>query len=701
MASLSLRLAGTLRPSLLTLRLRGTHPRTLSDRERAAFIEALGILHGIDISERALTLEALASVDDHVCSALVEEARELLEGKFVVFGRTVRTDPRHPDWHVDFTSGHRFPALIPCELLHPADYPGGYDIIVPWEFSRFHFGTRLAQAYWLTGDEEYAVRVGQLITDWIRSNPVGMGVNWVAGMDASIRAINWAMALKLVSASPSLPEAFWDLVHESLLVHARWIGRGIGAAGSTRHKNNHFMTSLVGLVVLGSCCQSPEADVWYELGLRSICDEIARQVNSDGGHFEDSPCYHRLVTELVLIALGTARQRGDGARIPESVQTRLESMLECMLDYTRPDGSCPNYGDADSGRALILGTEDYTTNVTCHLDTVALGALMQGRADLLNAAGNACISAAWAYPSRLLGARRSAAAGALRSTTTGLLRPETGTAILRSEAFHAIVKCGANGQSGLGGHSHNDKLSLELSDEMGPLLVDSGTGVYTSDYLLRGHMRGTAAHNTLQLGGTEQNAFDAARAFGFLTDGAVRILHWTASDESEVFAGEFAGYDSLHGKPVHRRLVLLDRVADVLVIDDAVVSEGPPVGPCTLSWHFAPRAHSLVIHGAELAVSFEGGAPLHLSWQPCCDVAAVDPAVEECTYSERYRMLLPASVLRLRFVVQGKQGLLRTIVDRGVSDEAVRCATARAGALRELLLAPRSDETSVRGRAVV
>jgi hypothetical protein len=75
------------------------------------------------------------------------------------------------DWHVDFKSGFRWDENSFYMDLHPAKYPGGYDIKVPWELNRCQYFAWLGQAYWLTGDEKYAEEFRSQVEDWITTNP--------------------------------------------------------------------------------------------------------------------------------------------------------------------------------------------------------------------------------------------------------------------------------------------------------------------------------------------------------------------------------------------------------------------------------------------------------------------------------------------------------------------------------------------------
>ena len=244
-----------LEPDSLLPRIHGTRPRPMGELERTAFKGSLDFAFGSDVSSRAVTVDALRSLDAGLEDAFVAEARDILRGDFWVKGRRVHTDPLHPQWHRDFFSGHAFPRLLPLEAIREAPYPGGYDIVVPWEFSRSHFAVRLGQAYWLSRDEDFAVGLCRLIEDWIRANPYGFGVNWVCSMDAGIRSINWITSLKFVRDSPSAGPDFWDLVHEALLVHGRHIRLHPEGIRSGMRNTNHYMSCVVALVLLGACCR--------------------------------------------------------------------------------------------------------------------------------------------------------------------------------------------------------------------------------------------------------------------------------------------------------------------------------------------------------------------------------------------------------------------------------------------------------------
>ncbi len=70
---------------------------------------------------------------------------------------------------------------------------------------------------------------------------------------------------------------------------------------------------------------------------------------------------------------------------------------------------------------------------------------------------------------------------------------------------HVFIDCGPVGLAGRGGHGHNDCLSFEATLDGTKLVTDCGSYVYTASTAWRNRFRATAAHNTPQIDGDEQN----------------------------------------------------------------------------------------------------------------------------------------------------------------------------------------------------
>ncbi|MCP4552301.1 MAG: hypothetical protein GY834_09735 [Bacteroidetes bacterium] len=75
--------------------------------------------------------------------------------------------------------------------------------------------------------------------------------------------------------------------------------------------------------------------------------------------------------------------------------------------------------------------------------------------------------------------------------------PDFGIYVFKSfkDDFYLSIFFGDNGQNGLGGHSHNDKLSFELYQKGASIFIDPGTYLYTPFPQIRNKFRSVSAHN--------------------------------------------------------------------------------------------------------------------------------------------------------------------------------------------------------------
>jgi len=85
--------------------------------------------------------------------------------------------------------------------------------------------------------------------------------------------------------------------------------------------------------------------------------------------------------------------------------------------------------------------------------------------------------------------------------------PYFGLYILSCDNFYLCAMAGTIGQNSNGGHSHNDKLSFELSIAGFDIYTDPGTYLYTPQPLRRNEFRSVKAHNTPTINGEEQCSF--------------------------------------------------------------------------------------------------------------------------------------------------------------------------------------------------
>ncbi len=224
----------------------------------------------------------------------------------------------------------------------------------------------------------------------------------------------------------------------------------------------------------------------------------------------------------------------------ELFYARLEKMADFSLAVTKPSGEAPQLGDNDSGRLHKFtpvidkaGNED--VNDFRHL--LALAGKMFRRDDFLEVGKDYLLDAEILLGGinylplvkqknkpiqKVFNAKRTPVGKSLfqvaeiklslegEVTFTNhepdvVVFPKGGVAVYKSPLYYLAYFCTPNGLGGIGAHSHNDKLSFELSVGGVDFLVDGGSYLYTSDPGIRDRFRSTEAHNTLLLEDHEQN----------------------------------------------------------------------------------------------------------------------------------------------------------------------------------------------------
>jgi len=221
--------------------------------------------------------------------------------------------------------------------------------------------------------------------------------------------------------------------------------------------------------------------------------------------------------------------------------------------------------------------------------------------------------------------------------------PQAGITILRTPRTYLLISNGIVGTAGFGNHKHNDQLSFEYQVDREALLVDPGTGVYTSDPAIRNRFRGTASHNTVMVDGAEQNdiRFDwLFRMFELSRPDHVHVSETAATLEYE---GRHHGYERLPTPVTHSRRFTLERTSERLRIRDAFAGTGRH----TLVWRFscAPGVTPAVTSaGVDIASET---VRVRLSVPP-----GLRAAVEDSSYSPSYGVIGPARAVVMRADVE-------------------------------------------------
>jgi len=150
-----------------------------------------------------------------------------------------------------------------------------------------------------------------------------------------------------------------------------------------------------------------------------------------------------------------------------------------------------------------------------------------------------------------------------------------GLFVFRSDRLYLVVRCGPAGQSGTGGHSHNDQLGLEVEVDGEPWFRDPGSYLYTPIPEVRNAYR--SARNHLVPRHAKDEPGDLLAGLFLLPDRAQARCLWF---------GE-AGFGGVHlgfGRPTLRELYV---TAEWIEVHDAVPTS-PGQGTDSMDWDPQP-----------------------------------------------------------------------------------------------------------------
>ncbi len=509
-------------------------------------------------------------------------AERILHGRFEVLGsdladlrRGARGRGSAITWNLDPISGKQFANVFNHWRWNPGMLTSGADIKGPWEIGRCQHFVVLGQAYWLTNDRRFSRCFAETIQDFLKHNPPGFGVQWACTMDVALRVVSWIAGLSFFQNAPELGIRWWRMFLKGLAEHGTFIAANLefGTMNGEIITSNHYLSNLLGLYWLALAFPHLDAGcVWRGIAENALEQEIQKQIHPDGGDFESSVPYQRLVIEIFLSAFALSVHHG--VPLSAAYRARLLKGLEFVAGLRQENGRVPQIGDADNGRAHVF---------------TRYGVWRQESMDHLLVAGAhilKCPELAASVPeAEQLEVLFWGPAPEVQTSSPTPKRlevfPNTGIAIMRAKDTYVAMSNSIVGTRGFGNHKHNDQLAIEWIIGKQPLAVDGGSYIYTRDPESRNLFRSTATHNTVMVDGLEQNTFDKSRLFKMDQQGVATFMDSRSQDFAVGVAGRHTAYCRLDAPLVHVRRVLL-RTDGGMLLDD--LFEGPPEH--RLRWYF-------------------------------------------------------------------------------------------------------------------
>src|SRR2546426_2328901 len=241
-------------------------------------------------------------------AVIVGQADRISQGRFDLLGLRNLNFGDPIDWHLEPISGKHCPLLHWSRLDYlDSEFAGDKKIV--WELNRHQYFVTLGQAYWLTGNEKYALVFVAHLDSWMDQNPPKLGINWASSLEVAFRSISWLWAFYFFKESSALTSRTFLRAMKFLYLNARHLETFLSTYFSP---NTHLTGEALGLFYLGTLLpEFKEAARWRGTGLRILIAQLSRHVKPDGVYFEQSSYYHRYTTDFYTHLLILSRANGE------------------------------------------------------------------------------------------------------------------------------------------------------------------------------------------------------------------------------------------------------------------------------------------------------------------------------------------------------------------------------------------------------
>jgi hypothetical protein len=478
--------------------------------------------------------------------------------------------------------------------------PGDPDLRAVWEPARLQHAALLLlhPAAGPAGREAGKT----VVLNWIAANPFLRGPHYMSVMECGLRAPVFFYCLK---AAPNLSDEERGTLLRALFEHGWWVEKNLSLYASL---GNHTVCECAGLGFAGAVFgETEDGKRWIGRAGELLAQECRHQILDDGGPAEQSFAYHRFVLDLYALVIGFlgANKLFDCTGFKERVLAG-ERFLKA---FEGSGGELPTIGDSDDGCAVAPGAAPV---------------------------------------------RGAALPSADRVTTF----PESGYTLIRNAGGLVLTfDHGPLGMAPLFNHGHADALSVTLSYDGKPVLVDPGTYRYNGLPDWRRYFKGTRAHNTVIVDGQDQ----AVQETGFIWSRPYqsRLLQLKSGAGWVIMRGSHDGYRRLPSPLIHERTIFVEAGVRI-VLQDAFKGRGGH--DFEINYHLHPDA---AVEGADgWFKASMGGTPAFIR---LVDGASLEVArgLEDPIlgwYSSAYGVKQPSPVLNCRVRGSAEEARFVTVV---------------------------------------
>lgn len=394
------------------------------------------------------------------------------------------------DWHLDPVHSVSLPRRWWQKMLRPSSLLGADPKII-WELNRHHPLVTLAQAFVVSGDEQYRTEIILQLSQWLEANPPKYGINWSSSLELAFRLIAWLWAWFLCGKE----DAFGELTEHfiaALSLHATHIENNLSVYSAP---NTHLTGEALGLYYIGVLAPGLHgAQRWRSLGKHWLTHCLESHVLADGGYMERTLWYHRYTTDIYLHFYLLSRKNSEP--LSKSLEKPLQQLGNFLLYAMQPNRKLPHVGDDDGGRLLALdglpGDDPRGA-----LDTLAVAFDSK---ELSSLSDTFAEEALWLLGTQALTTLQKNIGQ--KPEKGSIIFANTGYAFLRNgweeNDTYISFDCGPHGWHN-SGHAHADMLSVQIYAKNKAIINDPGTYSYLEPW--RGWFRSAESHAVVRVDG--------------------------------------------------------------------------------------------------------------------------------------------------------------------------------------------------------
>ncbi len=565
--------------------------------------------------------------------------KQIIPANIDIFGKTLDYSQNEINWHCDIFSGESFP-LIYSKKINIRKNP---DLSAKnvWEINRLQFLTHISLNYLRTGNTVYLDQFMRIMNSWIESNPYLTGINWYSNIEINIRLINWFFCWEIMDVNrltTGLNPQFDKFVKEkwipAIYQHCLYSFNNPSRFSSS---NNHLIAEYSGLFIASSLWKFKKSGRWLKYAQKGLEKEIVKQ-HSRGINKEEAAEYIQFITDFFILPFVVANQTNNYFSLTYSQTLKL--IIGYIFEFIDIKGNYPPYGDGDDGIVVRLNSDPNSNNFISLLTSALIIFKDPRYKQRINS---------FDLKNELLFGKK----GRDIFESFPVNKESRKSAFYKNEG-HYIFRDQKNGKEiylhfnaaplgylSIAAHGHADALSIILSINGFPVIVDPGTYCYHVSKKWRDYFVSTMAHSTVCINGLNQA--DHTGDTMWTNHYKCKQLSVRSEGSLESVRAEHNGYKNVK----HQREILFNKSEGTFTINDDIRIIDDHNREIILLYHLHPDIKVERVTPNLFSLVHNSGIRVSVSIQDFTSCSIVNGQEEPISgwYSDSFLKKVPTNVL--------------------------------------------------------